>query len=64
MTRSDFKRILRRNKKVGRRPWSLYQIAQMRGCTRSFVTMYFQGKKHSRPMDDWLTSVLGPGQAA
>jgi hypothetical protein len=64
MSKSEIKRILRRNKKVGRRPWSLYQIAQMHGCSRSFVTMYFQGKKTSRPLDAWLESVLGPVQPA
>lgn len=62
MTRSEIKRILRRNRKLGRRPWSFYQIAQMRNCSRSFVTMYFKGEKTSRPMDAWLASVLGPVQ--
>ncbi len=60
MTKTEIKKILRRNKRLGRRPWSFYQIAQMRGCSRSLVTMYMQGKKTSRPMDEWLRSVLVP----
>lgn len=60
MTRTEIKKILRRNKRLGRRPWSYYQIAQMRGCGRPFVTMYMKGQKTSRPMDEWLRSVLVP----
>ena len=64
MTKHEFKRILRRNKKIGRRPWSFYQIAAMRHCSRSFVTMYFKGQRTSRPLDAWLESVLGPAPVA
>ena len=58
MTPAEVKRILRKNRKAGRRPWSLYQIAQMRGCSRSLVTMTMQRPAHSRPMWTWIENTL------
>lgn len=37
MTTAQIKRALRRNKALQRRPWSLYQIAQMKHCHRSII---------------------------
>lgn len=61
MTPTEVKRALRRNRKVGRRPWSMYQIAQMRPCSRPLVTQVLQGSKRSRPLMEWIESVLGNG---
>lgn len=58
MTPSQVKRILRENRKTGRRPWSLYQIAQMRGCSRALVTMTMQRPRKSRPLWAWIESLL------
>ncbi len=58
MTPSQVKRILRQNRKAGRRPWSLYQIAQMRGCSRALVTMAMQRPAKSRPLWGWIESLL------
>jgi hypothetical protein len=38
MTESQIKRALRRNRRSGRRPRSLYEIAKMKGCARSMIT--------------------------
>lgn len=38
MTEAQIKRALLRNRKAGRRPWSLYQIAAMKGVSRSLIT--------------------------
>ena len=38
MTESQIKRALRRNRKAGRRPKSLYEIAKMKGVSRSIMT--------------------------
>lgn len=58
MTPRDVKRILKENRKVGRRPWSFYQIAQMRGCSRALVTMTMKRPAKSRPLWSWIESVL------
>lgn len=38
MTEAQIKRALRRNRKAGRRPRSLYEIAKMKGVSRSIMT--------------------------
>lgn len=38
MTASQIKHALKRNRRAGRRPWSLYQIAKMKGVSRSMLT--------------------------
>jgi hypothetical protein len=58
MTRTQIKRELRANKKAGVRPWSMYQLAQMRGCSRSFVTTVMQGKVKSAPFCAWCDQVF------
>lgn len=58
MTPAEVKRILRKNRKAGRRPWSYYQIAQMRGCSRALVTMTMQRPAKSRPLWAWIESTL------
>ena len=64
MSPSEVKKILKKNRRVGRRPWSMYQIAQMYGCTRSMVTMTFKRPRKSRPLWSWIESVVGDGQQA
>jgi hypothetical protein len=58
MTPAKVKRELRANKRVGVRPWSMYQLAQMRGCSRSFVTTVMQGKVKSAPFFAWCEQVF------
>jgi AraC-like DNA-binding protein len=64
MTPTQVKRVLKQNKKAGRRPWSLYQLAQMRGCSRSLVTQAMQDPTKSRPFFVWVETVLGEADCA
>lgn len=38
MTTKEIKRVLRSRKERRLRPWSLYQLAALRGCSRSVMT--------------------------
>jgi hypothetical protein len=64
MTPSQVKMALRRNRRAGRRPWSQYQLAAMRGCDRSLVARVLQNPRKSRPLWEWIESLLGPTSAA
>src|SRR5437016_5320301 len=60
MTPTQVKRVLKWNKAHGRRPSSLYQVAAIRGCSRSVVTEAMQKPSKSRPLFEWFETHLGP----
>ena len=39
LTKREIKRRLAQRRRAGLRPWSLYQLAQLRGCSRSVMTL-------------------------
>ena len=45
MTESQIRHRLRQNRRAGRRPWSLYQLAQTWGVSRSMLTMAVKDPK-------------------
>lgn len=64
MTEIQIKRILRRNRKAGRRPWSLYQIAQMKGVSRSLITTAVKNPSRYPGARGFIESLLKNGDAA
>ena len=61
MTKTEVKKILRRHKRLGIRPWSFYQMAQMLGVNRARITMVLNHDVTSRPLMSRIDSLLGDG---
>lgn len=58
MTETQIKKVLRRNRRAGRRPWSLYQIAKMKGVSRSLMTMAVKNPRRYPDARRYIESVL------
>ena len=58
MSASQIKAALRRNKRQGRRPGSLYEAAKMRGCHRSVMTRALTDPSRYAGAREWLESVV------
>lgn len=61
MNKTEVKKILRRHKRLGVRPWSFYQMAQMLGVNRARITMLFNRDIKSRPLMARIERLLGNG---
>ena len=64
MTETQIKRVLRRNRKAGKRPWSLYQIAQMKLVSRSLITTAVKNPLRYPSARAYIESLLKNGDAA
>ena len=58
MTATQIKRALQANRKAGRRPASLYQIAKMRGCNRAVLTRALKEPTRYADARAYIESVL------
>ena len=59
MTQKEIKDALKRNRRLGRRPWSLNQIARMKGVSRSLMTMAVKRPRRYPGTRRYIESVLG-----
>ncbi len=64
MTEAQIKRALERNRRKGRRPWSLYQIAQMKGVSRSLITTAVKNPSRYPAARAFIESVVAPERKA
>lgn len=64
MTEAQIRRALKRNGRLGRRPWSLYQIAQMKACHRSIMTRAVKTPRRYPEARAFIESLLKNGDAA
>lgn len=62
MTAREVKRILNRNRLAGVRPWSFYQLAQIKGCNRSLFSQALKDRKRFRKAWLWLEETLRDGK--
>lgn len=58
MTAREIKDALKRNRREGRRPRSLYEIAQMRGVHRSLITRAVQDRRRYPGVRAYIESLL------
>ena len=58
MTERQIKRALEQRRKAGKPPWSLYQIAKMKGCARSMLTVAVKNPDRQPQARAFIESVL------
>lgn len=58
MTAREIKSALKRNRRAGRRPRSLYEIAEMRGVHRSLITRAVQDRRRYPGVRAYIESLL------
>lgn len=64
MTMTEIRRALRRNRELGLRPWSLNQIALMKGCHRSLMSHAVKKPRRYPEARAFIESLLKNGDAA